>query len=136
MAIEVIDWRGEKLIRELCDLTAQRMRKAMVFTEGAVKKKISVGQPIRSTASGRIVGLDPSKATQPPHVLTGRLRTSITHDVDMTRGRRCKVLGLVGTNVKYARHLELGTSRMAARPFLRPALAESRKRIASILIRG
>ena len=45
---------------------------------------------------------------------TGRLRNSITHatqdDVEY-----------IGTNVEYAAYVEFGTSRMRARPYLRPA---------------
>ena len=50
---------------------------------------------------------------------TGRLRNSITHEVDM--GDKSVV---IGTNVEYAAFVELGTSKMRARPYLRPA-AES-----------
>ena len=51
---------------------------------------------------------------------TGRLRDSITWELG--------VMGLlpvarVGTNVEYARYVELGTRYMAAQPFLRPAIA-------------
>lgn len=45
---------------------------------------------------------------------TGRLRNSITH---VTEDEAV----YIGTNVEYAPYIELGTSRMKARPFLRPA---------------
>ena len=47
---------------------------------------------------------------------TGRLRNSISHQVDM--GDRSAI---IGTNVEYAAYVELGTSRMRAQPYLRPA---------------
>lgn len=50
---------------------------------------------------------------------TGRLRSSITHEV-YSDGHG--VVGRVGTNVDYAPFVELGTSHMAAQPFLRPSL--------------
>ena len=50
---------------------------------------------------------------------TGRLRSSITHDLGVD-GRG--LYGMVGTNVEYAIFLEFGTRHMRARPFLRPAL--------------
>lgn len=50
---------------------------------------------------------------------TGRLRNSITHEVEM--GDKSAI---IGTNVEYAAFVELGTSKMKARPYLRPA-AES-----------
>ena len=47
---------------------------------------------------------------------TGRLRGSISHAHDDSAA-------YVGTNVEYAPYVELGTSRMVARPFLRNAIA-------------
>jgi HK97 gp10 family phage protein len=50
---------------------------------------------------------------------TGRLRASISHRL----GEDAESLFAdVGTAVEYAPHVEFGTERMAARPYLRPAL--------------
>lgn len=46
---------------------------------------------------------------------TGNLRNSITHQVDTD-------IVYIGTNVEYGKYVELGTSRMTARPFLVPAI--------------
>ena len=51
-----------------------------------------------------------------PNVDTGRLRNSITHQVDTEEGAV-----YVGTNVEYAAYVELGTSKSRAYPYLRPA---------------
>lgn len=51
---------------------------------------------------------------------TGRLRSSITNQVGTDAEG---LLAAVGTDVEYAPYVELGTSRMAAQPFLLPALA-------------
>lgn len=51
---------------------------------------------------------------------TGRLRSSITHAIDRDGDG---LVGIVGSDVDYAVFVELGTSRAAAKPFLRPALA-------------
>lgn len=49
---------------------------------------------------------------------TGRLRNSITHaQLDAHHEA-------IGTNVEYARYVELGTSRADAQPFLVPAASE------------
>lgn len=48
---------------------------------------------------------------------TGRLRNSISHAVDDDTV-------YIGTNVEYAPYQEMGTYRMKAQPFLRPALEE------------
>ena len=50
---------------------------------------------------------------------TGHLRGSITHEVDFDDDAV-----YIGTNVDYAPHVELGTSRQKAQPFLRPAASE------------
>jgi len=55
-------------------------------------------------------------------VKTGTLRRSITHKIE-TRS------AVVGSNVEYAPHVEMGTSKMSARPFLRPALETNMEKI-------
>lgn len=68
-------------------------------------------------AGSLIYGVNPSKPGEPPHVQTGRLRGSIAYEVEGNVAR-------IGTNVIYGRHLELGTSKMAPRPWLRRMLIE------------
>lgn len=65
----------------------------------------------------------PSAPGEGPGVITGRLRNSITWrpGVDSV-----SPYVDIGTNVFYAPFLELGTRKMAARPFLRPALESAR----------
>lgn len=46
---------------------------------------------------------------------TGRLRNSISHTTN-------DEAAYIGTNVEYAAYQELGTSKMAAQPYLRPAV--------------
>jgi len=52
---------------------------------------------------------------------TGRLRASLTHEVDAA-----KLLVRIGTNVKYAIFVFLGTRKMIARPVLRRMLHQLR----------
>ena len=49
---------------------------------------------------------------------TGRLRNSITH------ARAGAMFEVIGTNVEYAPHVELGTSKQKKQPFLTPAATE------------
>lgn len=54
---------------------------------------------------------------------TGRLRSSIANEIGHDdRG----LVARIGTDVTYARHVEFGTRRMRAQPFLRPALDAAR----------
>lgn len=53
-----------------------------------------------------------------PNVVTGNLVNRVTHAVDS--GERAVY---IGTNVEYAPYVEMGTSRSAPYPFLRPAAA-------------
>lgn len=48
---------------------------------------------------------------------TGRLRNSVSHTCD-------KNTVYVGTNVEYAPYIEMGTSKMGARPYLEPAIRD------------
>jgi len=50
---------------------------------------------------------------------TGRLRSSITNEMGTDAQG---LVATIGTNVEYAPYVELGTSKMAAQPFLLPAL--------------
>ena len=69
------------------------------------------------------------EATENAPVDTGRLRNSITHEVE---GR----YAIIGSNVEYAPHVELGTSRSKAQPFLRPAVEENFDEIRKIIEKG
>lgn len=50
---------------------------------------------------------------------TGRLRNSITHAIDGD-----EMAAYIGTNVEYGPHVELGTSKQKAQPFLTPAASD------------
>lgn len=59
---------------------------------------------------------------------TGNLQGSITHEVDTADNAV-----YIGTNVEYAPHVELGTSRQKAQPFLRPAASEHGEQYRQVL---
>ena len=50
---------------------------------------------------------------------TGNLRNSITHTVGVE-----EQAAYIGTNVEYAAYVEMGTSKMKAQPYLKPAVVE------------
>ena len=61
-----------------------------------------------------------SEARKIVPVDTGRLRNSITTSGPVPSGKG--FVAFVSTNVKYAVYVELGTYKMKAQPYLRPAL--------------
>jgi len=60
---------------------------------------------------------------QPPHKRTARLQTSISWRLGEDEEG---LYADIGTAVEYGVYLEFGTDRMAARPFMRPALQAAR----------
>lgn len=109
------------------------MERAALWVEGEVKRSFQPGTGRASKRGGKIHRA--SAPGEPPAVDTGRLRSSITHDVQVQGN---EVVGLVGTNIEYARRLELGfvgtdrlgrTVNQAARPFLRPAVFNNKAEI-------
>lgn len=113
LALESFRWNEAEYARLLrVDGMADLVRRA-IRVESAAKR--SMGQTAPPSAPG-----------QPPAVRTGRLRASITWRPG--QDARSPYVD-IGTAVFYAPFVELGTSRMAARPFLRPALAAARSSI-------
>jgi len=58
---------------------------------------------------------------------TGTLRRSITHVIAPDRKSAS-----IGSNVEYAPYVEMGTVKMTAKPYLRPALEANRAQIKRI----
>lgn len=78
-------------------------------------------------------GRAPSRPGEPPKMVTGELRDSLGAAVAV-EGER--VVAVVGAGARHALFLELGTRRMAARPFLRPALFNQRGEILRLVAGG
>lgn len=79
------------------------------------KDVLSAEQKAKQMALEIIGGKAESYAKKLCPVDTGRLRNSITHQ------QYDENTEVIGTNVEYAPFVELGTTRMSARPYLRPA---------------
>lgn len=82
-----------------------------------------------------------SAAGEAPASDTGRLVSAISHKV--TNGGLDAEIGVFGSIIddkgkarNYARDLEFGTSKMAARPFLFPALEKNKQKIRSSVARA
>lgn len=123
------DWNPDRVLAEVNRRLERGIERACMFVVGRIIASISTGQP--ASAPG-----------EPPHVLLGRLRQSITHRVFQRAG---EWVGVVGTNVIYARRLELGfvgtdargrNVNQAPRPFIRPAILNNRAEILRLIARG
>jgi HK97 gp10 family phage protein len=134
-----LNWHGDERLREIRSELDRRLARAAIVVGTGAKRLLSVagtgartreGQvaPAVRTGKKRVYGAFPSKPGEPPRKQTGRLRSSVTHEIG--RG-----IARVGTNVLYGRFLELGTRKMAPRPWLRRALDEAREQVRTILSR-
>ena len=70
-----------------------------------------------------------SQSSGHPKVQTGRLRSSITHEVEQGQVS-------IGTNVYYGKYLEFGTSKMPPYPWLFPSVESNRQNIINLLKGG
>lgn len=105
MPIDVsITNNAEKVLREMTARLAQALETVGVQAEANAVTEVNRA----------VYDTPPS----PNYVRTGNLRSSIAHAVD--NAEQCAV---VGARIEYAPDVELGTSKMKARPFLRPAVA-------------
>lgn len=86
----------------------------VIFTSHAAEA-LSAEASARAKALEVIGGKAEGYAKALCPVDTGRLRNSITHQ-QMSENTE-----VIGTNVEYAPYVELGTHKMGARPYLRPA---------------
>lgn len=109
----------------------QNMRKAARQVTGAL---YAAGQDIeldaeRSITEGSVSGAGhvPSLPGQPPNRDTGELDNSIETTVEAQNPPTVHVT----SHAEYSAALEYGTSKMAERPFMRPATEKNRKNVSS-----
>ena len=102
-----VDWNSKAFVRAVREATDDAVGDAARALERDAQNIMGRGQAT--------IG-QPSRPGEPPHVQTGTLRRSIRAT------RRKFARWVVGAGVAYGTHLEFGTVRMAARPWLRPAL--------------
>lgn len=124
----------DRVMKWLDDTGTKRMMAACLHMQGEIQNTLS-GQ--RSGKVYRVPGTKHKTYTssapgEPPASATGRLRKSIRFRVE---GGFRELHGIVGTDIEYAPHLERGTHKMAARPFMRPTFERERLKIKEILSR-
>jgi hypothetical protein len=136
-----LEWNGDRAKAAIRAELARRLNRAAILvlnhwkdlinTDGTgVRAKSGGGRDkqgrFRKKKGGLAYGANPSAPGEPPHKQRGRLLASAAWEV-------VGLVARVGTNLLYGRWLELGTSRMAARPSLRRALKEMQGEVLAIL---
>lgn len=91
-----ITWHGQRTIAQVNKRTRIAIQRSAIMLTNAIKKSISIGNAD---------GMNPSKPGQPPHVVTGLLRSSVGYEVH-NRGLTARV----GASAKYTLPLELGSA--------------------------
>lgn len=87
-------------------------------------KTTSRGEAKTRSRDGMTVTHAASAPGSPPAIDTGKLVGSVTHKISADG-----LDAAIGTNTAYGAHLEFGTKKMAARPWLFPAFERNRKGI-------
>jgi hypothetical protein len=130
--------RRNKRYRELN--TAMRLRVQDAVDRATHTLQLGMKQMLSQPGRGRMGKQTRASAPgQPPAAQTGHLRGSV--QVDLSRLREANPRGRAGTNVMYGLFLEMGTRKMAPRPWARPTARKLRASIrrmftAENLLRG
>ena len=100
---------------------------------GATVERAVKGEAVKAIYKAALIVERDAKILCP--VDTGRLMNSITHDVN-----EAEISARVGipprfdnTSMMYGVYVEMGTSKMAAQPYLRPALEKNKGTIERLL---
>lgn len=106
------------------DLNEGALHELLVSPQGPVARDLALRAiRVESAAKQNASHPPPSVPGSGPAVRTGRLRSSITWRVEADG---TGLYADIGSAVSYAKFVEMGTERMAARPYLRPALVAAR----------
>jgi len=127
-----INWYADRCINE-----AEKVRKSALTKAALVvvrEAKSSIGDTGIRGATKSERRKYRSKPGEPPHRDTGTLLRGIGYELVGNDTARVGVKKAVkyGYWLEYGTSKKDGTSKMAPRPFLRPALAKSRKKIVKI----
>jgi hypothetical protein len=123
-------WSEAPVVQAATAELTRRMQAAVIIIRDTIKRSINVGGQARDTR-GRFASGTRSFPGQPPRKQSGMLFRSITTRVEVGGGH---VVGHVGSNMAYARRLELGFTGsdslgriydQAPRPYMRPGLVNA-----------
>ena len=131
-----IKWFGKELMLEVTRVNKDAMDRIGFNLERDIKKSFGTGSSridvtVRRTKAGK--RHRPSAPGSVPNVDKGILRASIIHQTSLSTsgvvGKVGSAIDIIkaktGSDIDYGLYQELGTRNMAARPWLRPALARA-----------
>ena len=137
----ITQWRAKEVFQKVTDANLKAMNTAVMVVERDVKTHFTLQGAGNASPRGDKMHYA-SLPGQPPAIDTGVLRSSIKGVVEK------KALGIigkvgpdidyiaaradVGTDVEYGYYLEIGTSKIEPRPYLRPALKRTRRQVEKI----
>ncbi len=137
----IIKWHGRKVFTLATKANVKAMHTAALLLERDIKIHFTLMGTGKEYKRGKKTHRA-SMPGQPPAIDLGHLRTSITGDVTVKAGNVIGKVGVdddyiaakapVGTDIKYGLYLEVGTSKMAPRPYLRPALKRTKRKVDKI----
>lgn len=113
----IVKWFAPQVFAKIKAAEKQRMNLAVRHLRNKVIQRLGVKYPPASVRG------------EPPHLRTGQLRNSIATEVNEEGG---KIVGRVGTNVRYSRYLEL--PEYLDRSFLLSTLNQENENIRRILV--
>ena len=124
-----LEWFGDEVSRNIHKGAERGLSAAAITFQGELKKMLSQAGSGKWYKGNRARSSNEGPPGEPPVSQMGELRRRIQVDLRKLR----KLLARVGTNVKYAPWLELGTSRMRPRPYMKPTMRLMRARFRRIM---
>ena len=110
-------------------IVADNVAEVIAKTNSAIELSMeAVSQAMGQFADEEIQKAIYDTPPSPNYVRTGDLQRSISNSSD--KNKAC-----VGTNLQYAPYNELGTSKMAARPFIKPAVENHQDEYKELIMR-
>ncbi len=124
-----LNWYGDKAIKSMDQAISIALEASGLIVEGQAKALCPVDSgrlrnSISYSIDGKVEGLNKAGKRK-----KGKQEASSD---DGVKPNPAKDTVVIGTNVEYGPHVELGTVKMEAQPYLNPALDRNKKNIAKI----
>lgn len=129
--MRVVDWAPERITAEIEKKAMDRLEKAAEYVAARARQYFPLGAPPPvGDRKSKNPWVPMSKGDLQRSIRTSRLKGDPKLDIRVYAGSREK------DGPFYAHMIEFGTTKMGARPFLRPALNQSKSAIMGIMENG